>query len=205
MSETAGSSKSRLLIGAAAFLSTVFTTASVLSLMYSKYPAIGGASFIGMALLLLPMFALGLVCGRGKFRAFCLGAAFPAAFAFYSAAATVETLFRNLPPGWPPSLAGFDEPSLIAANRSLGPASRLAHAADQGPALRRSGRQAQAELALSSPIHGASLPEGARLARRNFVSFTPHCGLRTTRSEMAQALTSLSDSTCRPIWLSSRC
>ena len=72
-------SNSRLLIGALAVLSTVFTTASVLGLMRSKYPAIGGASFIGMALVLLPLVALGLVCGRGKFRAFCLGATFPAA------------------------------------------------------------------------------------------------------------------------------
>ncbi|HUY87804.1 MAG TPA: hypothetical protein VMV10_03625 [Pirellulales bacterium] len=122
MNEHVGHSKTRLLFGLAALLLTGFVSASVVSLMFSKYPAIGAVSFIGFTLVLPLFLATGLVCSRGKLRAFCLGAALPAAIGFYSAALILETLFKQLPPQWPPEFADFDEQILNEANRSLGTA-----------------------------------------------------------------------------------
>jgi hypothetical protein len=120
MNEPAAHSQTRWFAGAAALLLTAFVTASVSSLMNAKYPAIGAASLVAFALVLSPLLAIGLVFGRGKFRAFCIGAALPALAALLAATSTLESLFKNLPPTWPPSISDFDEQTLIEANRRLG-------------------------------------------------------------------------------------
>jgi hypothetical protein len=122
MNRSAGNPKVRLLTGFAAVLLSGFVAVSVLSLMYSEYPAIGGMSLLAFALVLLPLLAVSLVFCRGRYRAFCMGAAIAALFAFYSAISALVTLFKNLPPTWPPTFADFDEQRLIEANEYLGTA-----------------------------------------------------------------------------------
>jgi len=122
MNRAAGNPKVRLVTGFAAVLLSGFIAASVLGLMYSEYPAIGGMSLLAFALVLLPLLAVGLLFCRGRYRAFCIGAAIAALVAFRSAISTLVTLFKNLPPTWPPTVGDFDEQRLIEANEYLGTA-----------------------------------------------------------------------------------
>lgn len=121
MNQRAGNLKARLL-AFLAFSLTGCVAASVLALMHSDYPAIGGAALVGASLVLFPPLAIGFVCGRGNCRAFCFGAAFPAFAAFRSAASTLASLLKSLPPQWPPEFANLDERMLVEADRVLGAA-----------------------------------------------------------------------------------
>jgi hypothetical protein len=124
MTEPLGGSKDRPQFSIAALLLTVAVIAIVLALMYQVTPAFASIALIGLILVFLTFITIAFLYARESVRPFCIGAAFPLAFAFVHASSNVGWLFDDIAVAMghsmPLDVVDLTEP--VSTNRFLGTA-----------------------------------------------------------------------------------
>jgi hypothetical protein len=137
---------------------TGFIGAVAAHCMRSQDETAGALILIGLSFGLALSWAVGAICLRGKFRAFCLAAVVPTAASLPTSALTLERLLEKLPLEWPPVLVDIDVQSVRTASQSLGIAIlaslTLGHLAigviSLAEKLRRAGVQPQLRFSLKT-------------------------------------------------------